>query len=667
MDSLSDTHTMSRQTMANAIRILAIDAVEAATCGHPGAPMGMADIAQVLWCDHVKHNPADPAWPDRDRFILSNGHGSMLIYALLHLTGYDLPIEELKNFRQLHSRTPGHPEHGMTPGVETTTGPLGQGLANAVGMALAERLLAQEFNKSGHDIVDHRTWCFVGDGCLMEGISHEACSFAGVLGLEKLVVFYDDNGISIDGDVRNWFADNTPARFEAYGWRVIRDVDGHDPAAIEAAISEATTPCGKPTLICCRTIIGWGSPSVAGTKKAHGEALGATEAAATRRALGWEGAPFEIPDAVQKAWSAREAGAAAQAAWQRRFASYQAEYPFEASEFLRRVAGELPAGFAAGAQAYLAKAAAADKPTATRKSSQAAIEAFAALLPELLGGSADLTGSNNTDWKASRDVVGAAAGNYLHYGVREFGMAALLNGVALHGGYIPFGGTFLVFSDYSRNALRLAALMRQRVIHVLTHDSIGVGEDGPTHQPIEHVTSLRLIPHMDVWRPCDTLETAVAWRAAVERADGPSCLILSRQNLDQHPGDVSRADLAARGGYVLRSTAAEPDLVLIATGSEVGAAMGAADILAHHGIAVQVVSMPSTTVFDRQDAAYKEQVLPRGIRRAAVEAGVSDFWRKYVGLDGVVVGIDRFGESAPGPALFDLFGFTPEKIASALT
>ena len=666
MDSHHASHMIDQKTLANAIRILAIDGVEAAKSGHPGAPMGMADIAQVLWCDHLKHDPSDPHWPDRDRFVLSNGHGSMLIYALLHLTGYDLPLAELKNFRQLHSRTPGHPEHGMTPGVETTTGPLGQGLANAVGMALAERLLAQEFNKAGHNIVDHRTWCFVGDGCLMEGISHEACSFAGVLGLEKLTVIYDDNGISIDGSVQNWFADNTPARFEAYGWRVIREVDGHDAHAIEAAIREASTPCGKPTLICCRTIIGWGSPEVAGTKKAHGEALGATEVAATRKALGWEGGAFEIPDTIMDAWSAKQGGAAAHALWQRGFAAYAAEYPYEASEFRRRVAGTLPSGFAAGFDAYLAQAAAADTPLATRKSSQAAIEALAPLLPELLGGSADLTGSNNTDWKASRDIVGTSHGNYLHYGVREFGMAALLNGVALHGGYIPFGGTFLVFSDYSRNALRLAALMRQRVVHVLTHDSIGVGEDGPTHQPIEHVTSLRLIPHMDVWRPCDTLETAVAWRAAVERADGPSCLILTRQNLVQHPGDVARAGLAARGGYVLRDTADTPDLVLIATGSEVGVAMEAADILADRGIGVRVVSMPSTTVFDRQELAYRRSVLPDGVRRAAVEAGVTDFWRKYVGLDGIVVGIDRFGESAPGPVLFELFGFTAEKIADVL-
>jgi transketolase len=667
MDVLHATETNDRKHLANAIRVLAIDAVEAAKSGHPGAPMGMADIAQVLWCDHLKHDPADPAWPDRDRFILSNGHGSMLLYALLHLTGYDLQIAELKNFRQLRSRTPGHPEHGITPGVETTTGPLGQGLANAVGMALAERLLGQEFNRAGHNIVDHRTWCFVGDGCLMEGISHEACSLAGVLGLEKLIVIYDDNGISIDGDVRKWFADNTPARFEAYGWRVIRDVDGHDSGAIEAAIREASEPCRKPTLICCRTVIGWGSPEVAGTKKAHGEPLGAKEGAATKLALGWKGEPFEISEAIKSAWSGREAGAASHAAWKRQFAAYAAEYPYEASEYNRRIAGDLPKGFAAGIAAYLAKAAVADAPMATRKSSQAAIEALASLLPELLGGSADLTGSNNTDWKAARDVVGTGGGNYLHYGVREFGMAALLNGVALHGGFIPFAGTFLVFSDYARNALRLSALMRQRVIHVLTHDSIGVGEDGPTHQPIEHVTSLRLIPNMDVWRPCDTLETAVAWRVAVERADGPTCLILTRQSLVQHPGDMGRAETAARGGYVLRDARGVLDLVLIATGSEVGVAMQAADILAERGVAVRVVSMPSTTVFDRQEVAYRRSVLPDGVRRAAVEAGVSDFWRKYVGLEGVVVGIDRFGESAPGATLFELFGFTGEKIAERLT
>jgi transketolase len=667
MDTLHAPNTIDRRTLANAIRFLAIDAVEAAKSGHPGAPMGMADIAQVLWSDYLKFDPADPHWPDRDRFILSNGHGSMLLYAVLHLTGYDLPIEELKNFRQLHSRTPGHPEYGMTPGVETTTGPLGQGIANAVGMALAERLLAEEFNKPGHAIVDHRTWCFVGDGCLMEGISHEVCSFAGVLGLEKLIVVYDDNGISIDGHVKGWFADDTAKRFEAYGWRVIRDVDGQDAAAIEAAFEQATQPGGKPTLIMARTVIGWGAPTLAGTHDVHGAALGAKEAAATRAALGWDHAPFEIPEAIAQAWSGRETGARAHAAWTKLFEAYKAEYPHEAAEFLRRTAGTLPDNFAAGAAAYIAKTATDEAPMATRKSSQAAIEAFAPLLPEFLGGSADLTGSNNTNWKAARDIHGAGPGNYLHYGVREFGMAAMMNGITLHGGYLPFGGTFLVFSDYARNAMRLSALMRIRVIYVLTHDSIGLGEDGPTHQPIEHVSTLRMIPHMDVWRPADTLETAAAWRAAVERADGPSCLIATRQNLVQHKGDASRGDLAARGGYVLRDCDGKPDLVLIATGSEVGVATKAADILAGRGSKVRVVSMPCTNVFDRQDAAYRASVLPPGVRRAAVEAGVSDFWRKYVGLEGAVVGIDRFGESAPAPALFDLFGFTPEKIAAAVS
>jgi transketolase len=666
MDALDTIANLDRRTLANAIRVLAIDAVEAANSGHPGAPMGMADIAQVLWSDHLKHDPADPAWPDRDRFVLSNGHGSMLIYALLHLTGYDLPIEELKNFRQLHSRTPGHPEHGMTPGVETTTGPLGQGIANAVGMALAEQLLAQEFNKAGHVIVNHRTWAFCGDGCLMEGISHEACSLAGVLGLEKLVVFYDDNGISIDGHVKDWFADDTPARFEAYGWHVIRNVDGHDAAAVEAAIQQALQPTGKPTLICCKTVIGWGSPNKAGTHDVHGAALGAAEAAASKAQLGWTAAPFEIPVPVAEAWNARQSGAAAHAAWSRKFAAYQAEYPYEAAEFLRRTAGRLPSAFKAGAEAYIAKAAEADKPMATRKSSQAAIEAFAPLLPEFLGGSADLTGSNNTDWKAAKSVHGAGAGNYLHWGVREFGMAAIMNGIALHGGYIPFGGTFLVFSDYARNAMRLSALMKQRVIYVLTHDSIGLGEDGPTHQPIEHTASLRLIPNMDVWRPADTLETAIAWRAAIERANGPTSLILTRQNLTQHGGGAARGEAASRGGYILKDADGTPDLVLIATGSEVDLAVKAAALLEAHGKKIRVVSMPSTNVFDRQDAAYKKSVLPDGVRRAAVEAGVSDVWWKYVGLDGVVVGLDRFGESAPAGKLFDLFGFTPEKVAAAI-
>jgi transketolase len=665
MDSYA-TATVDRRTLANAIRVLAIDAVEAANSGHPGAPMGMADIAQVLWCDHLRHNPADPKWPDRDRFVLSNGHGSMLLYALLHLTGYDLPIAEIKRFRQLHSRTPGHPEYGITPGVETTTGPLGQGIANAVGMALAERLLAQEFNKPGHSIVDHRTWCFVGDGCLMEGISHEVCSFAGVMNLEKLIVVYDDNGISIDGHVAGWFADNTPARFEAYGWRVIPAIDGHDAEAVAAALGEAATPCGKPTLVCCRTTIGWGSPAKAGTHDVHGAALGPKEAAATRAALGWDAAPFEIPAPIAEAWSARARGQSLQATWELAFAAYREAYPAEAEAFLRRTAGTLPAGFAAAADAFVAGAAGATAALATRKASQGAIAALAPLLPELLGGSADLTGSVFTNWPGCRDVTGTDGGNYLHYGVRQFGMSALLNGVALHGGYIPFGGTFLVFSDYARNALRLSALMKLRVIYILTHDSIGAGEDGPTHQPIEHTASLRLIPDMDVWRPCDTLETAIAWRAAVERADGPTSLILTRQNLAQHPDLPGRAEAAARGGYVLADSGGTPDLVIIATGSEVTPALQAAELLTQRGRAVRVVSMPSTTVFDRQDGAYRATVLPAGVRRVAIEAGIPDGWYKYVGLEGLVIGMDSFGESAPGPALFDHFGFAPAEIAARI-
>jgi transketolase len=652
--------------LANAIRILAIDAVEAATCGHPGAPMGMADIAQVLWADFLKHNPADPHWPDRDRFVLSNGHGSMLLYALLHLTGYDLPLEEIKNFRQLHARTPGHPEYGITPGVETTTGPLGQGLANGVGLALAEKLLAREFNKPGNDIVDHRTWVFCGDGCLMEGISHEACSLAGVLRLGKLIVVYDDNGISIDGHVSGWFADDTPARFEAYGWRVIRDVDGHDAAAIEAAFAEATTHSEKPTLICCRTVIGWGAPNKAGGHDVHGAALGAAEVEATRQALGWSSEKFSVSPALRAAWDGRARGAEAQRDWDAKFADYSSAFPTEAAEFTRRMAGALPADFAARADAWIAEAATATAAAATRKSSQMALEHASKMLPELFGGSADLTGSNNTNWKACVDVNATGAGNYLHYGVREFAMSAMLNGIALHGGYIPFGGTFLVFSDYARNALRLAALMKLRAIFVLSHDSIGVGEDGPTHQPIEHVTSLRIIPHMDVWRPCDTLETAAAWRSAIERQDGPTCLILSRQNLNQHPQNPQRGALAARGGYVLLDCEAVPTIVFMATGSEIDLAIKAHALLAAEGIAARVVSMPCTSIFARQDAAYRNHVLPPGIRRVAIEAGVTDFWYRYVGLEGAVIGIDSFGESAPGNQVFAHFGFTPEAVAGKI-
>jgi transketolase len=649
---------------ANALRMLAVDAVEQAKSGHPGAPMGMADIAEVLWRHHLKHDPADPKWPDRDRFVLSNGHGSMLLYGLLHLTGYDLPIDELKRFRQLHSKTPGHPEFGATPGVETTTGPLGQGLANAVGMALAEKLLAAEFNRPGHAIIDHHTYAFVGDGCLMEGLSHEACSLAGTLGLGKLIVFYDDNGISIDGQVKGWFTDDTPKRFQAYGWRVIHDVDGHDAAAIEMALRKARKQTGKPTLICCKTVIGCGAPNMAGTHDVHGARLGAAETAATRAALGWPFPAFEVPYDIRQGWDGRKRGRRIRKAWHRRFKAYAAAYPDQALEFSRRIAGTLPADFARGCDAWTASSARAVDPVATRKASQLIISAFVAVLPELLGGSADLTGSNLTNWKTCRAVSADSAGNYIHYGVREFGMTAIMNGIALHSGFIPFGGTFLVFSDYARNALRLAALMGLRVIYVFTHDSIGLGEDGPTHQPIEHLASLRLMPNMDVWRPCDLLETTIAWRAAIERVAGPTSLVLSRQNLPQQGDSPMRAEHAARGGYVLADTiGSRPDVVLIASGSEVMLAIGAREKLAERGINTRVVSMPSTTTFDRQSAAFRAFVLPPGIKRVAVEAGASDLWRKYVGLEGAVIGIDRFGESAPGPELFSHFGFTPERVA----
>jgi len=649
--------------LANALRFLAADAVQQANSGHPGMPMGMADIAEVLWRHHLRHNPADPKWPGRDRFVLSNGHGSMLLYGLLHLTGYDLPIEELKHFRQLHSKTPGHPEYGLTPGVETTTGPLGQGLATAVGMAIAEQQLALAFNKGEHAIVDHRTFVFCGDGCLMEGISHEACSFAGTMKLEKLIVFYDDNGISIDGHVDGWFNDDTPKRFEAYGWRVIPNVNGLDSESVEAALQEALTPCGRPTLICCKTIIGFGAPHAAGTHESHGAALGATEVAATRAALDWPYPAFEIPADIRTAWDARAAGAERQAAWEAKFAAYAAAFPAEAAEFRRRISGALAPDFAAKADAFIAEAAAVTDAIATRKTSQNAIQAFSAFVPEFLGGSADLTGSNLTNWKGCVTIQHGKQGNYLHYGVREFGMAAALNGIALHGGFIPFGGTFVIFSDYARNALRLAALMKIRSIFVLTHDSIGLGEDGPTHQPIEQASSLRLIPDMDVWRPCDMLETAVAWRHALERADGPTILLLSRQNLPQHGGGLPRAALISRGGYVLTDTDGTPDVILIATGSEVGITTAARDLLAQRGVKARVVSMPATTVFDRQDKAWRDSVLLPGVRRVAVEAGSTMSWYKYVGLDGAVVGLDRFGESAPGPAVMKYFGFTAEHVA----
>ena len=658
----------TRRELANAVRFLSIDAVEAAKSGHPGMPMGMADIAQVLWNDHLRHSPANPKWFNRDRFVLSNGHGSMLLYSLLHLSGYDLPIEELKNFRQLGHRTPGHPENFVTDGVETTTGPLGQGLANAVGFALAEKLLAQRFNRPGHDIVDHRTWVFLGDGCLMEGVSHEAASLAGTWGLGKLVAFWDDNRISIDGDTAGWFTDDTPARFEAYGWKVIRGVDGHDPDAISAAINEAVAGDDRPVLVCCRTTIGFGSPNKAGSESTHGAPLGADEIAATRQALGWEHGPFQIPQAIADGWDAREAGREREQAWNQAFDAYAQAFPDEAAELLRRSKAELPEGFAAAADAYIAKLQAEGPKVASRKASQMAIEAFAPHLPELVGGSADLAGSNLTIWSGSKDVAGDDANaNYVYYGVREFGMTAISNGLALHGGFLPYDATFLVFSDYARNAVRMSALMGAQAIHVYTHDSIGLGEDGPTHQPVEHMASLRAIPHNDVWRPCDAVESAVAWKRAIERHDGPSCLVFSRQTLVHQPRSDEQVRQIARGGYVLADAeGGKPDLILIATGSEVGIALEAKAKLDADGVRTRVVSMPSTDVFDRQDAGYRESVLPDAVRRrVAVEAGITGFWRQYVGLDGAVVGIDRFGASAPGDVLFRHFGFTADAIVEA--
>ncbi len=661
------TPELARQ-MANAIRMLAVDAVEKARSGHPGAPMGMADIAEVLWNRHLKHNPANPHWPDRDRFVLSNGHGSMLIYALLHLTGYDLPMDELKKFRQLHSKTAGHPEVGVTPGVETTTGPLGQGISNGVGMALAEKLLAQEFNRPDHTIVDHFTYVFLGDGCMMEGISHEACALAGTLRLSRLVAFYDDNGISIDGHVEGWFTDDTPQRFEAYGWHVIPDVDGHDPAAIEAALvaakKQGVRADGKPTLICCKTVIGMGSPNKAGTHDVHGAALGAAEVQATREALGWTAAPFEIPADIAAAWNARERGTAAERAWRQRFEAYRTEFPAEAAEFERRMAGELPSDFEARLPALFEGIAAKTDPVATRKASQNALDALSALVPEFFGGSADLTGSNLTNFKGCVKAGRDAWGNHLSYGVREFGMAAIMNGIALHGGYIPYGGTFLTFSDYSRNAIRMAALMKKRVIHVFTHDSIGLGEDGPTHQSVEHVPSLRLIPGLDVWRPADGLETAVAWACAIERRDGPSALCLSRQNLPSVTGQITAGQIR-RGGYIL-SDMEQPQAVIVATGSEIEIALAAQKALVADGVRTRVVSMPSTNVFDRQPEAYQDMVLPLSLPTVAVEAAHPDFWRKYVGRTGVVVGIASFGESAPAKELYQHFGITAGRVADAV-
>ncbi|AEJ07163.1 transketolase [Stutzerimonas stutzeri] len=653
----------SRRERANAIRALSMDAVQKANSGHPGAPMGMADIAEVLWRDHLKHSPTNPQWADRDRFVLSNGHGSMLIYSLLHLTGYDLSIDDLKNFRQLHSKTPGHPEFGYTAGVETTTGPLGQGLANAVGFALAEKVMAAQFNRPDHNIVDHNTYVFLGDGCMMEGISHEVCSLAGTLGLNKLIAFYDDNGISIDGEVHGWFTDDTPRRFEAYGWQVIRNVDGHDADEIQMAI-ETARKSDRPTLICCKTIIGFGSPNKQGKEESHGAALGEAEIALTREALGWKHGPFEIPAEIYAEWDAKQKGADAENEWNKRFAAYEAEFPALAAEFKRRMAGELPADFAEKASEFIREVATKGETIASRKASQNCLNAFGPLLPELLGGSADLAGSNLTLWKGCKPVVAEdASGNYMYYGVREFGMAAIMNGVALHGGLIPYGATFLMFMEYARNAVRMSALMKQRVIYVFTHDSIGLGEDGPTHQPVEQLVALRTTPNLDTWRPADTVESAVAWKHAVERKDGPSALIFSRQNLPFHVRDNETEAAITRGGYILKNCAGEPELILIATGSEVSLAVQAADKLAEQGRKVRVVSMPCTSVFDAQDAAYKQLVLPVEVgARIAIEAAHADYWYKYVGLDGRIIGMTTYGESAPAGQLFEEFGFTVDNI-----
>ncbi len=654
----------SRRHLANAVRALAMDGVQKANSGHPGAPMGMADIAEVLWNDYMKHNPSNPKWADRDRFILSNGHGSMLIYSLLHLTGYDLGIDDLKQFRQLHSRTPGHPEYGYAPGVETTTGPLGQGITNGVGMALAEKTLAAQFNKPGHEIVDHNTYVFLGDGCLMEGISHEACSLAGTLGLGKLIAFWDDNGISIDGHVEGWFTDDTPGRFEAYGWQVIRGVDGHDADEIKQAIETAKAETGKPTMVCCKTVIGFGSPNLAGTHDCHGAALGHDEIALVRKELGWESAPFEIPADVYAGWDNKDAGATAESDWDARFAAYAAEFPAEAAEYTRRINNELSANWEADADKFIAEVAAKGETIASRKASQNAIEGLAKITPEFLGGSADLAGSNLTLWSGAKPVINDAAGNYVNYGVREFGMAAMINGISLHGGFVPYGATFLMFSEYARNALRMAALMKIRHIEVFTHDSIGLGEDGPTHQPVEQTATLRMIPNMDVWRPCDAVESAVSWKAAITNLAGPSSLIFSRQNLPHQDRSAEQIKLIERGGYILKDSVGTPDVIIIATGSEVSLAMEAA---AASDKNVRVVSMPSTNTYDKQDAAYKESVLPSSVTaRVAVEAGVTGFWAKYVGLNGKVVGIDTFGESAPAGELFKMFGITTDAVVAAV-
>ncbi|EGT4276723.1 transketolase [Cronobacter sakazakii] len=654
---------MSRQLLANAIRALSMDAVQKAKSGHPGAPMGMADIAEVLWNDFLKHNPTNPTWYDRDRFILSNGHASMLLYSLLHLSGYDLPMEELKNFRQLHSKTPGHPEIGYTPGVETTTGPLGQGLANAVGLAIAEKTLAAQFNRPGHKIVDHNTYVFMGDGCLMEGISHEVCSLAGTLGLGKLIGFYDHNGISIDGETEGWFTDDTAKRFEAYHWHVVHEIDGHDPEAIKRAIEEAKQVTDKPSLIICRTVIGFGSPNKAGKEESHGAALGEEEVALTRKQLGWNYPPFEIPDEVYKGWDAKEKGRRVEASWNEKFAAYQEAYPELAAEFNRRMGGEMPENWQQVTQEYIEKLQAEPAKIASRKASQNALNVYGPVLPELLGGSADLAPSNLTIWSGSTSLKEDPAGNYIHYGVREFGMTAIANGIAHHGGFVPYTATFLMFVEYARNAARMAALMKARQIMVYTHDSIGLGEDGPTHQAVEQLASLRLTPNFSTWRPCDQVETAVAWKAAIERHNGPTALILSRQNLAQIERSPQQLKDVARGGYILKDAGGKPDLILIATGSEVGIAVQAAEKLRGDGVAVRVVSLPSTDVFDAQDEAYRESVLPSDVSaRVAVEAGIADYWYKYVGLKGAIVGMTGYGESAPAEKLFPYFGFTVENV-----
>ena len=655
------------KNLTSAVRALAMDAVQKANSGHPGMPMGMAEIAEVLWIHHLRHNPANPNWADRDRFVLSNGHGSMLIYALLHLTGYDLSIEDIKQFRQLHSKTPGHPEYGYTPGVETTTGPLGQGITNAVGMALAEKILASEFNRPDFDIVNHYSYAFLGDGCLMEGISHEACSLAGTLGLGKLICFYDDNGISIDGRVEGWFSDDTPKRFEAYGWHVVSDVNGHDPAAIEAAIEEAKQTSKKPSMICCKTVIGMGSPNKAGTHEVHGAALGEAEIAASRPHIGWDHPPFEIPKEIYDVWDGRAKGKKIEAEWTHKLDEYTKKYPSEAAEFKRRIAGDLPTKWHEHAEKIINQVNEKAETIASRKASQNAIEGLAPVLPELVGGSADLAGSNLTLWSGSKGISNETGGNYIYYGVREFGMSAIMNGLSLHGGIIPYGATFLMFSEYARNALRMAALMKIRNLFVFTHDSIGLGEDGPTHQPVEQTATLRYIPNMDVWRPCDSVESTVAWARSIERKDGPSTLIFSRQNLPFQKRNAAAIKLIDKGGYILSEAAdGKPQAIIIATGSESGLAMSAQQALAESGIKVRVVSMPCTSLFDRQDQAYKDSVLLNGVKRVAVEAGTADFWCKYVGLEGAVVGMTTFGESAPAGDLFKHFGFTVDNVVKTV-